>query len=70
MDLTAMHKRVIALDVHQVRITAYTVVEHDHTRVECRANVHPGAPVSLKELGDQQSAVASAGCLARTLGRP
>ncbi len=29
MDLTPMHKRVIALDVHQARITACAVVEHD-----------------------------------------
>ena len=34
MDLTPMHKRVIALDVHQARITACAVVEHDDGRVE------------------------------------
>jgi len=34
MDLTAMHKRVIALDVHQARITACAVVEHDGGQVE------------------------------------
>ncbi len=34
MDLTAMHKRVIALDVHQARITACAVVEHDDGQVE------------------------------------
>lgn len=34
MDLTPMHKRVIALDVHQARITACAVVEHHDGRVE------------------------------------
>jgi len=34
MDLTPMHKRVIALDVHQAKITACAVVEHDEGRVE------------------------------------
>lgn len=34
MDLTPMHKRVIALDVHQSKITACAVVEHDDGRVE------------------------------------
>ena len=34
MDLTPMHKRVIALDVHQARITGCAVVEHDDGRVE------------------------------------
>jgi hypothetical protein len=34
MDLTSMHKRVIALDVHQSKITACGVVEHDDGRVE------------------------------------
>ena len=34
MDLTPMHKRVIALDVHQAKITACAVVEHDDGRVE------------------------------------
>lgn len=34
MDLTPMHKRVIALDVHQAKITASAVVEHDDGRVE------------------------------------
>jgi anti-sigma-K factor RskA len=29
-----MHKRVIALDVHQSKITACAVVEHDDGRVE------------------------------------
>ena len=33
MDLTPMHKRVIALDVHQAKITACAVVEHDGGRV-------------------------------------
>ena len=34
MDLTPMHKRVIALDVHQAKVTACAVVEHDDGRVE------------------------------------
>ena len=34
MDLTPMHKRVIALDVHQAKFTACAVVEHDDGRVE------------------------------------
>lgn len=34
MDPTPMHKRVIALDVHQAKITACAVVEHDDGRVE------------------------------------
>ena len=34
MDLTPMHKRVIALDVHQAKITACAVIEHDDGRVE------------------------------------
>lgn len=34
MDLTPMHKRVIALDVHQAKITACAIVEHDDGRVE------------------------------------
>ena len=34
MELTPMHKRVIALDVHQAKITACAVVEHDDGRVE------------------------------------
>jgi transposase len=34
MDLTPMHKRVIALDVHQAKITACAVVEHDDGRIE------------------------------------
>lgn len=34
MDLTPIHKRVIALDVHQAKITACAIVEHDDGRVE------------------------------------
>lgn len=34
MDLTPMHKRVIALDVHQAKITACAVIEHDDGQVE------------------------------------
>ncbi len=34
MELTPMHKRVIALDVHQAKITACAVVEHDDGRVD------------------------------------
>ncbi len=34
MDLTPMHKRVIALDVHQSKITTCAIVEHDDGRVE------------------------------------
>jgi hypothetical protein len=33
MDLTLMHKRVIALDVHPPKNTACAVVEHDDGRV-------------------------------------
>ena len=43
MDLTPMHKRVIALDVHQAKITACAVVEHDDGRVE--VNDHRLKPV-------------------------
>lgn len=34
MDLTPMCNRVIALDVHQVKITACAIVEHDDGRQE------------------------------------
>ena len=34
MDLTPIHKRVIALDVHQAKITACAIVEHDDGRLE------------------------------------
>ena len=34
MDLIPMHKRVIALDVHQAKITTCAIVEHDDGRVE------------------------------------
>jgi len=34
MDLTPLHKRVMALDVHQAKITACSIVEHDNGRVE------------------------------------
>jgi len=34
MDLTPMHKRVIALDVHQAKITACAIVEHEDGRME------------------------------------
>ena len=34
MDLTPMHKRVFALDVHQAKITACAIVEHDDGQVE------------------------------------
>lgn len=34
MDLTPMYKRVIALDVHQAKITACAIVEHDDGRQE------------------------------------
>ena len=34
MELTPMHKRVIALDVHQAKITACAVIEHEDGRVE------------------------------------
>jgi hypothetical protein len=30
MDLTQMHKRVIALGVHQAKITACAAIEHDN----------------------------------------
>lgn len=36
MDLTPMHKRVIALDVHQAKITACAVVEHPLSQTSCR----------------------------------
>jgi transposase len=29
MDLTPMHERVIALNIHQAKITACALVEHD-----------------------------------------
>jgi len=34
MELTPMHRRVIALDVHQSKINACAIVEHDDGRVE------------------------------------
>jgi len=34
MDLTPMHRRVIALDVHQAKITACAVVEYEDGRLE------------------------------------
>jgi transposase len=34
MELIALHKRVIALDVHQAKITACAIVEHDDGRIE------------------------------------
>jgi len=34
MELKPMHRRVIALDVHQAKITACAVIEHDDGRVE------------------------------------
>jgi len=34
MELTPIHKRVIALDVHQAKITACAIVEHDDGRQE------------------------------------
>src|SRR5207245_6715847 len=34
MELKPMHRRVIALDVHQAKITACAIVEHDDGRVE------------------------------------
>jgi hypothetical protein len=34
MELTPMHRRVIALDVHQAKINACAIVEHDDGRVE------------------------------------
>lgn len=34
MDLSPMHRRVIALDVHQAKITACAIVEHDDGRLE------------------------------------
>ncbi len=34
MELTPMHKRFIVLDVHQAKITACAVVEHDDGWVE------------------------------------
>jgi transposase len=34
VELTPMHKRVIALDVHQAKITACAIVEHDDGRLE------------------------------------
>lgn len=34
MDLNPLHKRVMALDVHQARITACAMIEHDDGRVE------------------------------------
>ena len=34
MELTPMHKRVIALDVHQAKITACAILEHDDGHVQ------------------------------------
>jgi transposase len=34
VELTPMHKRVIALDVHQAKITACAIIEHDDGRLE------------------------------------
>jgi len=34
MNLTAMYKRVIALDVHQAKISACAIIEHEDGRVE------------------------------------
>jgi len=34
VELTPMHKRVVALDVHQAKITACAIVEHDDGRLE------------------------------------
>jgi hypothetical protein len=34
MELTPIYKRVIALDVHQAKITACAIVEHDDGRQE------------------------------------
>jgi transposase len=34
MELTSLYKRVMALDVHQAKITACAIVEHDDGRVE------------------------------------
>ena len=34
MDLPAIHQRVIGLDVHQAKITACAVVQHEDGRTE------------------------------------
>ena len=34
MELTPLHKRVVALDVHQAKITACAIIEHDDGRTE------------------------------------
>ena len=44
MDLTPMHKRVIALDVHLAKITACAVVEHDDGRVVKESGQKCGRP--------------------------
>jgi transposase len=36
MDLKAIHRRVIGLDVHQAKITACALIEHDDGRIECQ----------------------------------
>jgi hypothetical protein len=33
-----MHRRVVALDVHQARISACVIVEHDDGRLEATAD--------------------------------
>lgn len=34
MELSSIHKRVIALDIHQAKITACAIIEHDDGRLE------------------------------------
>lgn len=36
MDLKAIHRRVIGLDVHQAKITACALIEHDDGRIGCQ----------------------------------
>lgn len=34
MNVTSMYKRVIALDVHQAKISACAIIEHEDGRLE------------------------------------
>lgn len=72
MDLTPMHKRVIALDVHQAKITACAMVEHDDGRLEVikrdfgafKRDRRALAQWSL-EIGPEVAVMESTGCTGR-----
>ena len=50
MDLKAIHKRVIGLDVHQAKITACAVIEHEDGQLECRLQEFGGFERDRTEL--------------------